>query len=106
MVYFKIKLGMNSKAKEHSENLKYYEDNVNLIVNKEVAEELGYFWGIEELGIHKEGSLVVAGGSNDATSIYSKDIEADLITSSKEEPPKSTQQGLDYKFLLNNLKTI
>ena len=74
---------------------------INEIANKEVAIEQGYFWGVEELKIHKEGSLVVAGGSNDATSIYSKDIEADIITSTT-EPLKSTQ--IDYKGIRELLK--
>ena len=104
MIYYKIVLGMNSNSKEHTDNKKYYDAKVNEIANKELAEEVGYFWGVEELGIYKEGSLVVAGGSNDATAIYEKNIEADVITST--EPQVSTQQkqGLDYNYLINNFK--
>lgn len=104
MVYYKVVLGLNSSAKENSENKAYYDARINDIVNKEVAEEDGYFWGVEELGIYKEGSLVVAGGSNDATSIYNKEIEADNITSNN-EPSKDTQDKSEsIYYLTNNLK--
>lgn len=102
MQYTKVVLGINSDSKEFKDNKKYYDQRINEIANKEVAIEQGYFWGVEELKIHKEGSLVVAGGSNDATSIYSKDIEADIITSTT-EPLKSTQ--IDYEYIINNLKS-
>ena len=93
MIYYKMNLGMNSDNPEFKENKKYYDDNINSIINKEDAEANGYFWGIEELGIHKEGSLVVAGGSNSATSILQKEIEAVEDASSietKAEPLKDT----------------
>lgn len=73
MVYHKIRLGVNSTDKDLKENKQYFDQRINDIANKEVAMELGYFWGVEELGIHKEGSLVVEGGSNDATSIITVD---------------------------------
>lgn len=105
MVYYKINLGLNSNDKEYTLNKAYFDANINKIVNKEVALEDGYFWGVEELGIYKEGSLVVAGGSNDATSIYSKEIEA-VSNTSKDEPLKDTQakQTINYNYLLTNLK--
>jgi hypothetical protein len=108
MVYYKVVLGLNSSAKENATNKQYYDARINDIVNKEIAEEEGYFWGVEELGIHKEGSLVVAGGSNDATSIYSKNIEAvDNTSSPKNEPLQDTQvkQKINYNYVLINLKT-
>lgn len=74
MVYFKVKLGLNSDQKQHKENKVYYEKKIGLIKNREEVEKDGYFWGVEELGIYKEASLVVAGGSNSATAIY--EIEA------------------------------
>jgi hypothetical protein len=91
MVYHKIVLAVNSESKDYAENKAYFDSRIDDIANKELALENGYFWGVEELGIHKEGSLVVAGGSNDATSIYSKNIEAVLDTS-KNEPSDDTQQ--------------
>lgn len=103
MLYVTVKLGLNSNAKENASNKAYYDARINEIVNKEVAEEDGYFWGVEELKIYKEGSLVTAGGSNDATSIYNKEIEA-VDNTSKKEPLKDTR-AINYNYLLNNLKS-
>lgn len=86
MVYIKIVLGLNSDAKEHKKEKSYYEKKINLIANKDEVAEDGYFWGIEELGISKEGSLVVAGGSNSATSIYEA---VNVDTSVKQDATKS-----------------
>lgn len=81
MVYERMKLAINSDSKDMAENKAYYDSRINSIANKEQAMEDGYFWGVEELRIYKEGSLVVAGGSNDATRI---------IVESKNEPVKTT----------------
>lgn len=104
MVYYKMKLALDSKDKEFAENKTYYDLRINQIANKEKAEETGYFWGVEELGINKEGSLVVAGGSNDATSIYSKNIEAENITSNDEPGNPTPKSKINYEFITNNLK--
>lgn len=81
MIYHKISVGMNSDKKEHKKQRDYYESKIDLIANKEDVEKDGYFFGVEELGISKEGSLVTVGGSNSATTIY----EAVNSTSSKQE---------------------
>lgn len=86
MIYYKIVLGINSEEKELAENKIYYDSKIDLIANKEDVAEEGYFWGVEELGIHKEGSLVVAGGSNSATSIYSKNIDSSEDTQEEDSP--------------------
>lgn len=89
MVYFKINLGLDSDDKEYKENKKYFDDRIDLIANKEEALKDGYFWGVEELGIWKEGSLVVAGGSNDATSIFEPSGDTQSIIN---ESQKSTRR--------------
>lgn len=104
MVYYKIVLGMNSNNKDHAENKAYYDSRINQIANKEVAEEHGHFWGVEELGIYKEGSLVVAGGSNDATSIYHKEFEPEDSTQ-KEEPLEALEK-LQQENKRNYLRTL
>jgi len=70
MIYGKVVLAMNSKHKDHVDNLAYYESNIGRIANRERAEKLGYFFGVEELWIRGEASMVLGGGSNDATAIY------------------------------------
>jgi len=95
MVYHKIVLGMNSDHKEHKKNKTYFDKKIDSIANKDEVLEDGYFWGVEELGIHKEGSLVVAGGSNSATSIF----EAVGDTSKKIEPSRDTQKVKRKRYL-------
>jgi hypothetical protein len=84
MVYITVKLGMNSNKKEDIEYKNYYEKRIKEIVNSDVVEDQGYFFGVEEAKIIKEGSMVIL-GSNDATSVQQK--EADTITSYEIEPP-------------------
>lgn len=104
MIYRKITLGIDSNDKEFTENKAYYDKRIKEIANKERVEEVGYFWGVEELEIYKEGSLVVAGGSNDATSIYHKHTEPSDDTH-KEEPVITTQkQTINYSLIIKNLK--
>lgn len=103
MIYHKIKLGINSNEKDFAENKAYFDSKINSIVNKELVEEMGYFWGVEELGIYKEGSLVVGGGSNDATSIYIK--EPMQITQEVAEPSIEDTQKENLKQFFNLLKT-
>lgn len=86
MQYVTIKLGMNSDSKEDIQYKKYYDEKINLIANKDEVEADGYFFGVEEAKIVREGSMVPL-GSNPVTPINQKD-EADTITSEhKEEPP-------------------
>ena len=104
MVYKKVILAMNSNHKDHAENLKYFNENVDKIANKEVAYERGYFFGVESLGIRGEGSMVLGGGSNDATIVYeTKTEEADTVTSEDIEPLQSTQKTLSQ---FDMMKTI
>lgn len=93
MQYVKVVMGINSDKKEYKDNKAYYDSRINDIANKEVAENEGFFFGVEELKIHKEASLVVGGGSNDATRIYQHKItEAGKSTSTIiNEPVKATQ---------------
>jgi len=99
MQYVKIKMALNSDDKQYADNKAYWDLRINEISNKEEAIKAGVFFGVEELKIVKEGSLVIAGGSNSATAIYqdiTEDIEAEPITSSKEK-----QKQL---FFINQLK--
>lgn len=85
MQYVKIQMGMNSDAKEHIDYKNYFDKHVDSIANKDVALERGYFFGVEEAKIIKEGSMVVL-GSNDATAIRQKD-GADTITPEHKTEP-------------------
>jgi hypothetical protein len=101
MQYVKITLGINSQEKELRANKEYYDTRISQIANKATVEEQGYFWGVEEAKIHKEGSMVLA-GSNDATSIIYTTSEADtksLQDKAIEAAKKALQEKQNY--LLN-----
>jgi len=87
MQYVKIRLAIDDTAKEFAEYKAYFDANIKNVANKEAAIEAGYFWGIEEAKISKEGSMVLF-GSNDATPIQY--AEAGKSTSEKQEPDDTT----------------
>lgn len=102
MQYVTIYLGMNSPAKENVKYKEYYDKHINSIANKERAEEQGYFFGVEEAKIIKEGSMVVL-GSNDATAIRQKE-EADTITSDEhktDQPAAPVTEPKQYFYNSN-----
>lgn len=100
MGYDKIKLGINSTNKDLKENKDYYDKRIGEISNRDQAEKDGYFWGVEELRIHKEGSLVVAGGSNDATGIIISDPLKDS-QNHKEHNPSDGSHVKSTKSYIN-----
>jgi len=91
MQYVKVMMGIDSKDKQYALNKQYYDSRISEIANKDKAIEQGYFFGVEELKIHKEGSMVIAGGSNDATRIYQQTTEPTKVTLVNTEPPNGTQ---------------
>lgn len=101
MQYVKIVMGIDSNEKDFATNKVYYDSRINEIANQDKAKEQGYFFGVEELKIHKEGSMVIAGGSNDATRIY-QHTESAKSNSEEIEPSKDTR--IDWSYIINNLK--
>lgn len=107
MQYVNLFLCINSDEKYYREEKDNWNKYINEVVNKQDAIDLGYFWAVTEAKV-VEGSAVLR-GSNYATPTLSvtttQDIEADVVTSTK-EPQISTQtkQGLDYNYLINNFK--
>ena len=89
MQYVKLKLALNSESSDWKENKELYDERIDMIANKDVVEEQGYFWAVDEAKIFKEGSMVIA-GSNDATAnIYEEPAKG---TSSKLEPATGTSK--------------
>lgn len=99
MSYVRIKMGVNSMQKEFKEEKAYFDLMYPEIVNKEVVDELGYFWGVEEARIVKEGSLVLF-GSNDVTPILMNDEEPEKSTQTDTEPSADTRKLLIFKNLI------
>jgi len=99
MEYVRLELGINSDSKDWENERKFYEKYINTIANKNEVVKNGYFWGVKEAKIYKEGSMVME-GSNSATPTL---FEAGNYATSEREPEKSTQKRLD---LLNELITL
>lgn len=87
MRYVKIDLAINSESKWDIEEKAVWDKYIDKIVNKEVAENQGYFWAVTEAKI-VEGSAVVK-GSNYATPVIS--IQAEKSLENKNEPFEDTQ---------------
>jgi hypothetical protein len=92
MQYVKIDLAMDSNLKENAKEKENFDKYYSEIANKEDFETLSYFWIIKEAKNVQESSLVMF-GSNPATGLINENKEADIITSSNEEPLKDTQEN-------------
>jgi len=97
MRYVKMELALNSEQKWDVEEKEVWEKYINEIVNKEVAEEQGYFWAVSEAKI-VEGSAVVK-GSNHATPTISVEAVKDTPTETN-EPSEDTQTKTRRKSLI------
>lgn len=96
MQYVKIFFAANSDHKDLVDENKLYHQYIDQIANKDVVNEQGYFYGVTEAKIIKEGSMVLF-GSNDATPIRYKLNEAVTTdTSTKIEPSKDTHKKVSW----------
>jgi len=92
MRYIKLYLCVDSNEPEYTQEKEAWDKYYPIVVNKEVADQRGYFWAVTEAKII-EGSAVVK-GSNYATptlSVSNKKIEA-VEDTSKQEPSEDTQK--------------
>lgn len=105
MMYVNLFLCINSDEKYYREEKDNWDKYINEVVNKQDAIDLGYFWAVTEAKV-VEGSAVLR-GSNYATPTLSvtttQNIEADTITSSKDEPIIITRK-INYEYLINQFK--
>lgn len=88
MRYMKIDLAMNSESQYDKEEKKIWDKYISQVVNREQAEEKGYFWAVTEAKVI-EGSAVLM-GSNYATPTISAGKEPPVTQ--ENEPTQSTQQ--------------
>ncbi len=86
MQYVNIDLAVNDYDSE--EEYKVWSEVYPKLANKEVADEMGYFWAVRELKLVNEGSMVLF-GSNSATPIDTQTEAAN--STSNNEPSKDTQ---------------
>lgn len=90
MRYVKMEMAINSEAKWYDEEKAVWDKYINTIVNKDVAEEQGYFWVVTEAKVI-EGSAVLV-GSNRATPTMSI-TGAGKTTPEDIEPEQSTHKS-------------
>jgi hypothetical protein len=109
MSYVNLFLCINSEEKYYREEKDNWDKYIGEVVNQDKAIEQGYFWAVTEAKI-VEGSAVPI-GSNYATPTISvnttQNIEADSVTSSKNnEPSNDTQpkQTINYNYILQTIK--
>lgn len=76
---------------------KYYPQ----VVNKEDADEQGYFWAVKEAKV-REGSAVPIGSNWITPTLENNKQKPPKGTSEKIEPPEGTQE-IDYEYLIKNL---
>jgi len=102
MRYVQLVLCVNSDKEYYGAEKEAWDKYLPTIVNKEDAEDRGYFYAVKEAKII-EGSAVPK-GSNPVTPTLEVKEEPSKDTPKKIEPPVGTQ--IDYKYLKNNLKLI
>tara|TARA_R110000782_G_scaffold72273_3_gene144786 strand:- start:2598 stop:3353 length:756 start_codon:yes stop_codon:yes gene_type:complete len=95
MQYVKIDLAVNDD--EYEEEYKVWQDNIESIGNKELAEEKGYFWLVREAKLIEISAVLL--GSNSLTPTL-ENKQADLESLDKNEAEKSLQ----LKQLLTSIK--
>jgi hypothetical protein len=85
MRYVKIDLAINSESKWDEEEKAIWDKYYKEIVNKEVADERGYFWAVTEAKAI-EGSAVVKGSNYATPTISIEAVKIDTPIEQKEEP--------------------
>jgi len=109
MQYVKVRMGINSEEKAYTEEKGYYDQMIDSIANKEEVEKDGYFFGVSEAKILKEGSLVLIGSNSVTPVLYANEPEKstrendDTIIESDEAASKQRQDEL-LNELLNKIK--
>ena len=101
MMYVKMDMAINDEDMPNYFEAwnKYYPQ----IVNPEMADERGYFWYVLEAKC-VEGSAVPI-GSNSATPTLDAKNQPVTATDNILKPLENTSKGIDYKYLLTNLKS-
>jgi len=89
MRYVKMEMAINSESKWYEDEKATWDKYINTVVNKDVAENEGYFWVVTEAKV-LEGSAVLV-GSNQATPTISIS-GADKFTPPIIEPSEDTQK--------------
>lgn len=100
MRYINMELAIDTKNADLAKNKAIFDNYIDQIANKELAQIEGYFWAVTEASIEKEGSLCLFGSNSATPVIYNTGAVND--TSDKNEPSKDTQK--DWETFSKHLK--
>ncbi len=97
--YLDLELAINDEESE--KEFDFWNKYFDQIINKEKAEELGFFWVVKEIRLLENSAVLF--GSNEITPTLDNNVEKTIEPSEDtqaKEPEQST--SIDYKFLKNN----
>lgn len=104
MQYVKVRMGINSDEKAYKEEKAYYDKHIGKIANKEEVEKDGYFFGVHEAKIYKEGSLVLEGSNSVTPVLYAREPEKSTLEITQESAEEiANKQAIKTlnEFLIN-----
>lgn len=100
MQYKDMAMAINSMDDDFAAEKAEWDENIEKIVNKEVAIEAGYFFPVKELSIEREGSMVIQ-GSNDATPIIIPNPSKDTSENGSSKDTQTPAEDSQTKFYQN-----
>lgn len=103
MQYVALVLCINDDDSYYGAEFEAWQKYIEMVVNRSVAEEQGYFWAVKEAKVI-EGSAVVLGSNYATPTLSDKDAPGNHAAKKlNHEPVKSTYAGL-CNYLSSNLK--
>ena len=105
MIYVKIEMGIDSDNPDYKEEKLFYDKHIEGIANREEVAKDGYFFGVSEAKIYKEGSLVLF-GSNSVTPVLHATEPTKVTlekTNAELEAEKSLQEQEELEEFYNNI---
>jgi hypothetical protein len=105
MQYVKMDLGVNSENPDYKDEKAFYDKHIKSISNRDEVAIDGYFFGVSEAKIYKEGSLVLF-GSNSVTPVLHASEPTKVThekTNAELEAEKSLQEQIELEELLFNI---
>ena len=102
MQYVKIQLAVNSEDKYFKDEKETWDKYVNEIVNRELAEEKGYFFAVTEAKII-EGSAVLVGSNRVTPTLNTSEPTKSLTTEEPSEDTPTEVEKVDWTYILKNL---
>lgn len=105
MQYVKVQMGINSEDEAYKEEKAYYDKHIGKIANKEEVAQDGYFFGVHEAKIYKEGSMVLEGSNSVTPILYASepDKTTHAETQESEEEIANKQAISELNEFLNSI---